>query len=87
MVFKKLKGANLYSFAISIILVSVGVVFIYLLPPYIINTLGNSTVFAAGDIATANARLGQVQGVGFAVIILGLIFMLVSVVGGLKGGD
>jgi len=29
------------------------------------------------------AKVGQVQAVGFAVIILGLIFMLVGVVGGL----
>lgn len=81
----KFKGAALYTFAIGLVLVAIGVTFLYILPNYIITTLNSTSVFATADITTALSKVGQVQAVGFAVIIIGLIFMLVSVVSGVGG--
>jgi hypothetical protein len=82
----KLKGASLYQFAIGIVLVAVGVTFLYILPPYIITTLNSTNVFSTAAVSTANTQVAQVQAVGFAVIILGLIFLLVGVIGSVGGG-
>lgn len=76
------KGANLYAFAIGIVLVTVGVTFMYILPPYIIETLNGTGIFDAAAVTEANTKIAQVQGLGFAVIAIGLIFALVGVIGG-----
>lgn len=83
--FTKTKGANLYSFAIGIVLVAVGVTFMYILPPYIISTLNSTGVFSASAVATANTQIASVQALGFAVIAIGLIFTLVGVISGAGG--
>lgn len=82
----KVKGANMYGFAIGIVLVAVGVTFMYILPTFIISTLNSTGIFSAASVATANTQIAQVQAIGFGVIAIGLIFAMVSVISGVKGG-
>lgn len=79
-----LKGANMFTFAIGLVLITMGVTFMYILPPYIISVLNGTGIFTDASLASATTAIGQVQGVGFAVIMIGLVFMIVSVVSGRK---
>jgi membrane-anchored glycerophosphoryl diester phosphodiesterase (GDPDase) len=81
----KSKGIALFGFAIGLIVLFVGVALMYMLPELIINQLNNTTIFTAGTVATAQAKIDSVRGIGFVVIIIAVIWMLISVVAGKQG--
>jgi len=78
----RLKGVALYTFTVGLIILFCGVALMYMLPEYIINTLNSTGVFATGDVTTATTKAGQVRSLGFVVIIIAVVFMIFSVMGG-----
>jgi hypothetical protein len=78
----KLKGAAMFAFAIGLVTLMVGVALMYILPEFVIATIAATGTFNATAIATARAQLTTVQGVGFAVIILSLVWLIIAVIGG-----
>jgi hypothetical protein len=82
---EKLKGMAMFSFAIGLVTLMVGVSLMYILPEFVIATISATGTFNATAIALARAQTTTVQGVGFAVIVLSLVWLIIAVIGGGKG--
>lgn len=52
----------------------------YVIPDYVIKAINDTAVFTGSTVATANTQLATVRAAGFAVIIIGVIWVIVSVV-------
>ena len=72
----------MFSFVIGLVVTMVGVTLMYILPGYVIGVLTATTTFNATDLATARTAVGQAQGLGFAVVLFGLIWTMISVIAG-----
>jgi ABC-type Na+ efflux pump permease subunit len=66
----------------SILLLCVGVALVYIVPDYVIKALNDTAVFSVATVNLANTQLALVRGAGFAVIIIAVIWMIISVVAG-----
>ncbi len=81
------KGVTqLYGLTVGLIVLFVGVALMYMLPDYIIAALNDTGVFSAADVATANTQADSVRALGFVVIIIAVVWIIFSVIGG-KGGN
>lgn len=78
--------AWLFPIAVGIILLAVGVTLMYLLPAYITSALNETGVFDETLITTAQSKVQTVQGIAMVVIIIGLIWIVIGVVGGARKG-
>jgi hypothetical protein len=83
--FELLKGFALFNVAMSVLLLCVGVALVYIVPDYVIKALNDTAVFSVSTVNTANTQLGLVRGAGFAVIIISVIWLIISVVAGVGG--
>lgn len=75
---------QLYGLTIGLIVLFVGVALMYMLPDYIISALNSTGVFSASDVSTANTQADSVRSLGFVVIIIAVIWLIFSVIGGSK---
>lgn len=75
----------MFPLTIGIVLLAVGVCLMYLLPAYITGALNDTGTFDATLIATAQDKIETVQGIAMVVIIIGLIWVLIGIVGGARG--
>jgi len=80
-----IKGFALFSVAMGILLLCVGVAFVYILPDYVIKALNDTAVFQSSTVTTANTQLATIRGIGFAVIVIATLWMVISVVAGFGG--
>lgn len=76
----------MYSLAIGLIVLFVGVAMMYMLPELIIYQLNETDIFPVADVATALDQAEQVRAIGFVVIIIAVIWMLISIISS-KGGQ
>jgi len=80
-----MKGVSqLYGMTIGLIVLFVGVALMYMLPDYIIAALNETGVFTAADVTTANTQADSVRSLGFVVIIIAVVWIIFSVIGGNK---
>lgn len=70
----------------SVLLLCVGVALVYILPDYVIKTLNDTAVFGVSTVNTANTQLATIRGVGFAVIVISVLWLIISVVAGAGKG-
>jgi hypothetical protein len=75
----------LFQIAMSVLLLCIGVALMYIIPDYVIKALNDTAVFATATVTTANTQLATVRSAGFAVVIISVIWLIVSVVTGLGG--
>lgn len=75
----------MFSLVIGLVLLAVGITFLYILPEFIITTLNDTSSFDSDALATALTKISTIRGVGFAVIIIGIVWLIVSQVAGLGG--
>jgi len=81
------KGVTqLYGLTVGLIVLFVGVALMYMLPDYIIAALNDTGVFSATDVDTANTQADSVRALGFVVIIIAVVWIIFSVIGGKGGG-
>jgi len=87
LMFRNRKGvAQLYGLTVGLIVLFVGVALMYMLPEYIITSLNATGVFNASDVANAKAKADQIRALGFVVIIIAVVWIIFSVIGGKGGG-
>ena len=77
---------ELFSVAMGILLLCVGVAMVYILPDYVIKALNDTAVFQVSTVNTANTQLATIRGVGFAVIVISVLWLIISVVAGVGKG-
>ena len=73
---------NLLPLAIGMITLSAGVTLMFILPEYLIYILNTTGQFSTETISTATTQLGVVRGVGMAVIVISLIWVIIWVISG-----
>lgn len=73
---------QLYGITIGLIVLFVGVALMYMLPEYIINALNSTGVFSAATVSTATAQANSIRSLGFVVIVISVVWILFSVIGG-----
>jgi len=73
---------QLYGLTVGLIVLFVGVALMYMLPDYIISALNDTGVFSADDVTTANTQADSVRALGFVVIIIAVVWIIFSVIGG-----
>ena len=78
--------AQLYGLTVGLIVLFVGVALMYMLPDYIISALNDTGVFSDADVTTANTQADSVRALGFVVIIIAVVWIIFSVIGGKGGG-
>lgn len=81
-----LKGAGLLTFMTSLIALAVGVMLVYTLPEYILTVLNGTGLFGAATVATATTQVNTLRAIGWLVVVISLIWMVVSVIGMVRGG-
>jgi len=74
--------SQLYGLTIGLIVLFVGVALMYMLPDYIISALNETGVFSASDVTTANTKADSVRALGFVVIIIAVVWLIFSIIGG-----
>jgi len=74
----RLKGLALFSLAVGLIVLFVGVALMYLLPEYIIQTLNATGVFPNATVVEALAKANQIRGLGFLAIVVAVIWIAIS---------
>ena len=75
----------MFNVAIGIIMIVLGVTFLYILPDYVVKVLNDSAVFSTATVNEANSKIATVRGVGFAVIVIGVIWLIIQMVAGVGG--
>ncbi len=75
---------QLYGLTIGLIVLFVGVALMYMLPDYIINALNSTGVFEQADVTQANTQADSIRSLGFVVIIIAVVWLIFSVIGGNK---
>jgi hypothetical protein len=83
---KILRGAGLLTFMTSLIALAVGVALVYVLPEYIIGVLNTTGLFTAATVATATTQVNTLRAIGWLVVVISLIWMVVGVIGMVRGG-
>lgn len=78
--------AQLYGLTIGLIVLFVGVALMYMLPDYIIEALNDTGVFQPADYTTANTQADTIRSLGFVVIIIAVVWIIFSVIGGQGSG-
>lgn len=78
--------SQLYGLTIGLIVLFVGVALMYMLPDYIISALNSTAVFTPAQVALAQTQANSVRSLGFVVIIISVIWIVFSVIGG-QGGS
>lgn len=74
--------AQLYGLTIGLIVLFVGVALMYMLPDYIITALNSTAVFDETTVTTAQTQANSVRSLGFVVIIIAVVWIIFSVIGG-----
>jgi membrane-anchored glycerophosphoryl diester phosphodiesterase (GDPDase) len=77
---------QLYGITIGLITLFVGVALMYMLPDYIITALNSTAVFTNTTVALAQTQANSIRSLGFVVIIISVIWLIFSVIGGQGGG-
>lgn len=78
--------AYLLPLAIGLITLTAGVAMMYILPEYIISALNATGTFTADTITTATTKVGVVRNLGMAVIVIAIVWIIIAVISGKKGG-
>lgn len=73
---------NLWALAMGIILLAIGVTFLYTIPDYVISVMNETGMFSASDISEANTKVDNIRNIGFIVIFIAVVFMIFGVFGG-----
>ena len=73
---------TLLPLAIGMITLAAGVTLMFILPEYLIYILNTTGQFAASTITNATTQLGVVRGVGMAVIVISLIWIIIWMISG-----
>ena len=60
--------------------VIVGVTLMYLIPPYLIDVLNQTGLFT--DVSAANTAIAAIQGLGFFVVVISMIWLVIGVISG-----
>ena len=78
--------AYLLPLAIGLITLTAGVAMMYILPEYIISALNETGTFSNTTIITATAKVGVIRNLGMAVIVIAIVWIIIAVISGKKGG-
>jgi hypothetical protein len=78
--------SQLYGITIGLIVLFVGVALMFMLPDYIIESLNDTGVFTTAQYTTASEKAGNIRDLGFVVIIIAVVWLIFSVIGGKGGG-
>ena len=78
--------AYLLPLAIGLITLTAGVAMMYILPEYIISALNETGTFTSATITTATTKVGVVRNLGMAVIVIAIVWIIIAVISGKKGG-
>ena len=74
------RGFALFQIVMGVLLLCIGVALMYIIPDYVIKAINDTAIFTGSTVTTANTQLGTVRTAGFAVVIISVIWLIVSIV-------
>lgn len=86
--FSSKKGVHwLIPITTGLIGVTTGLVLMYLLPPYILETLNSTGIFTnQTGVTTARTRMDNITALGFLIVVISMIWIVIGVISSARKG-